>query len=94
MITDKQILNYIENYFNSIKNNLPHNSKLNCAYKYNIHNRNSTDNEPLTVTDRIVFYYTFGVNEKRNSFKISNSTIKTYLRNKKIEEILEDYKKI
>ena len=93
MITDKQILNYIETYFDSIKSNLPHNSKFNFAYKYNIDNHNSTDNEPLTVKDRIVFYYTFGVSEKRNSFKISNSTIITYLRNKRIEEILGDSEK-
>jgi hypothetical protein len=93
MITDKKILNYIENYFDSIEGNLPHNSKFDCAYKYNIDNHNSTDNDPLTVKDRIVFYYTFGVSGKRNSFKISNLTIISYLRNKKIEEILGDSEK-
>ena len=86
MIENKDTLKYIENYFHSIKNILPHNCKFDCAYKYNQSNQN-TDEEPLNNLDNIVVYYECGIDKKRSSFKISNSTIITYLRNKKLEQL-------
>ena len=86
MIENKDTLKYIKEYFNSIKNSLPYNCKFNCAYKYNKTNHN-TDDEPLNSTDNIVVYYTCGRDDKHSSFKISNSTIITYLRNKKLEQL-------
>ena len=86
MIENKDTLKYIENYFYSIKNSLQHNSKFDCAYKYNQSNHN-TDEEPLNNSDNIIVYYECGIDKKRSSFKISNSTIITYLRNKKLEQL-------
>jgi len=86
MIENKDTLKYIENYFYSIKNSLPANSVFTSAYKYNQYNHN-TDNDPLSNTDNIIVYYKCGIDERRSSFKINNSTIITYLRNKKLEQL-------
>ena len=86
MIENKDTLKYIENYFYSIRDSLPHNPKFDCAYKYNQSNQN-TDEEPLNSSDNIIVYYKCGIDERRSSFKISNSTIITYLRNKKLEQL-------
>lgn len=87
MINNKETLDYIENYFNSIKNNLPTNSVFVSAYKYNAKTNHNTDDEPLSVNDDIIVYYDTGSVSSNSSFKISNSTIITYLRNKKLDEL-------
>lgn len=87
MINNKETLDYIENYFNSIKNNLPTNSVFVSAYKYNAKTNHNTDDEPLSVNDDIIVYYDTGSVSSNSSFKISNSTIITYLRNKKLNEL-------
>jgi hypothetical protein len=87
MIENQDTLKYIKEYFNSIKNSLPHNSNFECAYKYNNQTNHNKDEEPLSNNDNIVIYYTCGIDNKRSSFKISNSTIITYLRNKKLEQL-------
>ena len=87
MIENKDTLKYIEIYFYSIKNILPANSVFTSAYKYNNQTNHNTDDEPLINTDNIVVYYECGIDKKRSSFKISNSTIITYLRNKKLEQL-------
>lgn len=87
MIENQDTIKYIKEYFNSIKNSLPHNCKFDTAYKYNNQTNHNTDEEPLNNTDNIVVYYTCGRDDKRSSFKISNSTVITYLRNKKLEQL-------
>lgn len=87
MINNKETLDYIENYFNSIKNNLPTNSVFKSAYKYDCKNHINTDDEPLSINDDIVVYYDTGSEYSNSSFKISNSTIITHLRNKKLDEL-------
>ena len=86
MIENKDTLKYIEIYFYSIKNSLPANSIFTSAYKYNQSNHN-TDEDPLSNTDNIIVYYECGIDKRNSSFKISNSTIITYLRNKKLEQL-------
>jgi len=87
MIENREILDYIENYFDSIKHNLPANSKFTKAYKYNLSN-SSTDDLPLSANDKIVVYYSVSDKDKwGSSFSISNSTIITYLRNKKLDQL-------
>lgn len=85
MIKNEETLKYILDYFNNIKNNLPTNSVFKYAYKYN--KDSNTDDEPMCSTDNIVVYYESGSDSKNNSFKISFSTITTYLRNKKLDEL-------
>ena len=87
MINNKETLNYIENYFNSIKNNLPTNSVFKSAYKYNAKTNHNTDDEPLSINDDIIVYYDTGSVSSNSSFKISNSTIIIHLRNKKLNEL-------
>ena len=43
---NKDTINYIKEYFNSIKNSLPHNCKFDCAYKYNQSNQNNPKSPP------------------------------------------------
>jgi hypothetical protein len=87
MIENQDTIKYIKEYFNSIKNSLPYNCKFDSAYKYNNQTNHNTDEEPLNNTDNIVVYYTCGRDNKRSSFKISNSTVISYLRNKKLEQL-------
>ncbi len=87
MINNKETLNYIENYFNSIKNNLPTNSVFVSAYKYNAKTNHNTDDEPLSINDDIIVYYDSGSKSSNSSFRISNSAIIIHLRNKKLNEL-------
>ena len=68
-------------------NNLPTNSVFVSAYKYNAKTNHNTDDEPLSVNDDIIVYYDTGSVSSNSSFKISNSTIITHLRNKKLDEL-------
>ncbi len=89
MITDEKLLESIKSYFESIKNNLPNNSTFRSAYKYTIrdgYRGENTDDKPLSEYDRITIYYNSSI-YSNSSLKVSSSTLISYLRNKKLNQL-------
>jgi hypothetical protein len=89
MIENIELLGHISEYFEIIKNTLPCNSVFKSANKYIVDKsarHNNTSDLPISTDDKITIFYEYGI-DKRNRFVIKATSLISYLRNKKIEQL-------
>jgi hypothetical protein len=89
MIENKELLRYISEYFELIKDTLPSDSRLTNCIKYIQHKtrRSNTSNKSISSDDNITIFYEYGNTSKKSSLNIKAKALISHIRNKKIESL-------